>query len=639
MTIEEYFHAGGSLSRGLPGFQYRDQQLRMAQAVADSLRSGTTLLCEAGTGTGKTLAYLLPALASGRSLILSTGTRNLQEQLFYKDLPLAIEALGRHLDCALLKGRSNYLCLQRLESFSTHGRFDNPRIPADLSRIQDWAARTGSGDIAELAEIPEAAQAWRYATSNRDNCLGSACGHYQDCHLMAARQKALDAEVVVVNHHLLLGHLALGEAGHGELLPAAEILVIDEAHQLPAIATEFFGLHLGSGQLLELCRDVDLARRTEAQDAADLSEMADATARQVSEFRLAFGAQSARLSWSEAQRLTGLSGRIEALLDQLTTLRDSLALVAGRGRCLAACADRAREQAAQLEQLSQAVPEDHLSWLDINRRGFTWHLSPLQVGSQLGESFRRNFASLILTSATLAVAGRLEHFSHQSGLPTARQEVFDSPFDFSRQSLLYLPRDLPDPGSSEFHPRIFAEMLPVLQASQGRAFILFTSHGALQRGKTYFQEHLPFALFAQGDAPRGELLEGFRASGDGVLLATYSFWQGVDVRGAALSCVIIDKLPFAPPDDPLLKARHAQLRAAGENPFMVQQLPHAAILLKQGVGRLIRDTQDRGVVMICDPRLETRRYGRILLDSLPPMPLTHRLAQVEEFFCESIPAQ
>jgi len=387
MTIARLFKSAGPLTRILPGYQFRHQQQAMAKAVEASLSNNVPLICEAGTGTGKTMAYLLPALASGQRLIISTGTRNLQEQLFYKDLPTAIAVLGQSTDSALLKGRSNYLCLHRLEQYANEGRFDDTRIPADLARIRTWATRTGSGDIAELGQIPETAIAWRYATSNRDNCLGGSCDRYDDCHLMAARQRAMDSQVVVVNHHLLLGHLALDAAGHGELLPAADVVIIDEAHQLPGIANDFFGLHLGSAQILELCRDVDVVRRTEAREFTELSEEAGATTRLVNDFRVSFGEPSARLSWSDAQRTEDCQTAASGLCAQLERLTQALAATASHSRALSACAERAREQLDKLEDLQQVDATDHLSWLDITRKGFTWHLSPLQIGEPLGGGF------------------------------------------------------------------------------------------------------------------------------------------------------------------------------------------------------------------------------------------------------------
>jgi len=625
------FDAGGPLARAVPGFAPRAGQRAMAGDVAALVREGGALACEAGTGTGKTLAYLVPLLLGGRRAIVSTGTRNLQDQLYFRDLPLVREALAATVRIALLKGRANYLCLHRLQVHLEAGTFADRRIPAHLMRIRAWAARTGSGDIAELAEVPEDAPAWRYATSTRDNCLGAACAHLEHCHVFAARRRAADADLVVVNHHLLLARLSLAEEG-ADLLPEVPVLVVDEAHQLPDLASEFFGLSLSSAQLQELARDADLARRTEAPDMPALSMLADAVDRCSRDLLIALEPAARRLALAEALSVAAFRDAVPPLAAAVQELAQALAPMAERGRALASCALRATQVQALLTTLRDASDARQLSWVERHARSFTWRRSPLDVGPLLGPRLAAHHEALLFTSATLALAGDLSHFTARAGLAECRQALYPSPFDYPRQALLYLPREMPEPRAPGYAAAVHACVEEVIAASRGRAFVLFTSHAALQRARAALESRLPYTLLVQGDAPRGQLLDRFRQIGDAVLLGTYSFWEGVDVRGEALSCVIIDKLPFAPPDDPLLRARHGALRAAGRDPFLEQQLPQAAIALKQGVGRLIRDAGDRGVVVICDPRLHGRGYGRRLLASLPPMRRTRDLAAVRDFF-------
>ena len=625
------FGAGGPLAHAVPDFAPRAGQRAMAEDVSALVRDGGALACEAGTGTGKTLAYLVPLLLGGRRAIVSTGTRNLQDQLFFRDLPRVRDALAARTRVALLKGRANYLCLHRLHAHLEAGTFGDRRIPGHLLRIRAWAARTGSGDIAELDEVPEDAPAWRFATSTRDNCLGAACAHVEHCHVFAARRRAAEADLVVVNHHLLLARLTLAEEG-ADLLPEAPVLVVDEAHQLPELASEFFGSSLSSAQIQELARDADLARRTEAQDMPALSTLADAVDRCSRELLIALEPAARRLALAEAMGMKPFRDAVPRLAEALAELAAALAPVAERGRALASCAQRAAQVQARLELLRDESDVAQLSWVERHARSFTWRRSPLDVGPLLGPRLAAHHDAILLTSATLAVAGDLTHFTARTGIEECRQAIYPSPFDYERQALLYLPPEMPDPRAPDWPQAVHACAEAVLAASRGRAFVLFTSHAALSRARAALAPRLPFPVLVQGDAPRGQLLDRFRDRGDAVLLGTYSFWEGVDVRGEALSCVIIDKLPFAPPDDPLLRARHGALRAEGRDPFLEQQLPHAAIALKQGVGRLIRDAADRGVVVICDPRLHGRGYGRRLLDSLPPMRRTRDLAAVQAFF-------
>jgi ATP-dependent DNA helicase DinG len=630
IAVRQWLTHGSALTAKLPAFAEREGQQAMAQDIADLITHGGTLACEAGTGTGKTLAYLVPLIAVGRRAIISTGTKNLQDQLFFRDLPLALEAMGARITTALLKGRSNYLCLHRMHAFNDSGQFTDRQIPAHLASIRAWSTHTGSGDIAELDSVPEDAMAWRFATSTRDNCLGPSCTWADKCHLFEARRKASQADLVVINHHLLLAQLSMQEGG--DLLPAVPVLVVDEAHQLPDLATEFFGVTLSSGQLLELVRDGQVARRVEAPDMPQLSLLLDALEFNTRELLLHLAPESRRVAVAQLRDRAGFDTQIEALADALEALMQAFGVVAERGRSLAACEHRAKALAITLKSLLDNDDRKTLSWLDQGRRNFTWRASPLDVGSILGPRLQSRHLSLLLTSATLAVAGDLSHFSERMGINDCAQQIYPSPFDYPNQALLYLPKPMLEPREPGYAQRLHECIRSVLDLSRGRAFVLFTSHAALQLAHDVLHTQLPYPLLVQGEAPRGQLLERFRDAGNAVLLGTYSFWEGVDVRGEALSCVIIDKLPFALPDDPLLRARHAALREQGLDPFNHQQLPHAAIALKQGVGRLIRDAADRGVVVICDPRLYRKGYGARLLNSLPPMRRTQELKDVRAFF-------
>jgi len=630
-SLRQVLGADGPLANGLGNFAEREGQMAMASDVEALVRHGGALACEAGTGTGKTIAYLVPLLLGERRAIVSTGTRNLQDQLFFRDLPIVHKALGARVTVALLKGRGNYLCLHRLHAFLEEGRFGDRRVLAHLTRIRSWSTHTGNGDIAELDEVPEDSPAWRFATSTRDNCLGASCAWFDRCHLFEARRQAMAADLVVVNHHLLLAQLALAEEG-ADLLPDAPVLVVDEAHQLPDLATEFFGETLTAGQLLELSRDADTARRIEAADMPDLSSLAAEVERLTRSIRITLEAQPRRMARAELGQHEPFHAGVVDLAAALSGLAAGFGTVAGRGRALASCEQRAQVLAARLALLEEDDGDEHLSWLDVTPRGFTWRRSPLDVGPLLGPRLAARHAALLFTSATLAVAGKLDHFTRRLGLQACEHRVYPSPFDYQQQALLYLPRGMSEPRAPEFAEQLHRCIRDVVEACGGRTFVLFTSHRALAQAHAALADALAFPVLAQGEAPRGQLLEHFRDSGNAVLFGTYSFWEGVDVRGEALSCVVIDKLPFAPPDDPLLKARHRAIREQGRDPFNEQQLPRAAIALKQGVGRLIRDATDRGVVVICDPRLHQKGYGRRLLASLPPMARTREIDEVRAFF-------
>ena len=631
-SAAEILGPDGLFSQYIEGFQQRPQQQAMAQAVAEAIEGCETLVAEAGTGTGKTFAYLVPALSSGQKVIISTGTKNLQDQLFHRDLPVVRKALNLPVAVALLKGRANYLCTYRLAATEEDGRFLTREMVSQFQEIRQWAGKTQAGDINEVTTVGEDSPLWPRVTSTSDNCLGSDCPDFKECFVAKARREAQEADVVVVNHHLLFADMALREDGFGELLPGANAFIIDEAHQLPEVATQFFGQSLSGRQLVELAKDSITECHREAGDMKALISCADRLEYAVRDLRLALGNEGQRRPWEEVRVLPKVQSDLTSLAEALAALEEQLEVAAQRGKGLESCYERCQAQRHLLSLFQTPAEGDQIYWLEVFSKSFSLNCSPLDVAEPFGKFMAGRKAAWIFTSATLAVGESFDHFNQQLGLAGARTAKWDSPFDYRSHALLYVPKAMPAPNSEGYIDAVVEAAIPVLEASGGRAFMLFTSHRALKRAAELLAGRIDFPLLVQGSQPRTELLRKFRESGDGVLLGTGSFWEGVDVRGEALSCVIIDKLPFAAPDDPILQARIRVIRQRGGNPFMEHQVPAAVITLKQGVGRLIRDVHDRGVMMLCDPRLISKPYGRVFLDSLPPMLRTHRLELVERFY-------
>ncbi len=631
-ALQSAFAPEGALAGRIPGFKLRTGQLEMSEAIGEAIERTGILVAEAGTGTGKTFAYLVPALLAGGKVIVSTGTKTLQDQLFDRDLPAVREALACGASTALLKGRSNYVCLYRLRRAAGEGRFATRDETIQIRKIEHFAGVTTTGDRADLADVPEDAPVWAQATSTRDNCLGQSCPDYKDCFVMRARKNALAADIVVVNHHLFFADLVLREEGISELLPACNTVIFDEAHQLPETARMFFGETISSAQLVELARDVRLELRAAGGASPELERVATRLEKAARDLRLVFGEPAARFSWSQALRLSGYADALEKLNGALRLLEEGLVAQEGRAEGLDACARRAGSARLILVRLREVELATEVRWVEVFNHAVQLHITPLSSA----ELFRRQMSdhprAWIFTSATLAVGDDFGHFTRELGVGEAQTRRWASPFNFPQQALLYVPKALPEPNEAGFTEAVVQAALPVLHASQGRAFLLFTTLRALRKAHELLRDRIPYPLLVQGTGSRSQLLSRFRALGNAVLLGSQSFWEGVDVRGEALSLVVIDKLPFAPPDDPVLAARIEGIRSQGGNPFNDLQVPQAVLQLKQGAGRLIRDETDRGVLMLCDPRLVSKPYGRRILQSLPPMKLTRQLTDVESFF-------
>ena len=633
--IDELLGADGPFARELPNFAPREAQQTMARAVQQAIAGRETLIAEAGTGTGKTFAYLVPALLSGERVIISTGTKTLQDQLYFRDLPKVRSVLGTRLKTALLKGRANYLCLYRLDQTVREGATFERTQAAQLATIRAWSARTRRGDRMELAEVPEESPLWPRVTSTPENCLGVECPFFDDCHVVKARREAQEADIVVVNHHLLFADLALKQEGFGEILPGAAAFILDEAHQIPELAGQFFSQSVSARQLTELAQDALTECSGITGAIGLLLEPVEALQDAVRRLRLAMDALPQRGAFQQLEERPGVSEALRDLRELLATLVELLASQAERSRGFTNLHERAATFADRLDRIVESHRREgqgDVRWYEHYPRGFVLYATPLDLAAPMRRLREHTQAAWIHTSATLSVAGDFGHFARQLGLDDPQTLSLESPFDYARQALCYLPPPLPDPNARDYTEKVIEAVLPVLHASRGRAFLLFTSHRALRRAAELLQDKVPWPLFVQGTAPRPRLLEEFRASGHGVLLGAASFWEGVDVVGEMLSVVVIDKLPFAAPDDPVLMARLEALEQSGINPFMGWQVPNAVIALKQGAGRLIRDVHDRGVLVLCDPRLSSKGYGRLFLASLPPMPRTRELADVQAFF-------
>ena len=637
--VERFFSNQSPLTQVVSGFRPRPQQRDMALTVAQAIQENGILVAEAGTGTGKTFAYLVPALLNGGKVIISTGTKNLQDQLFQKDLPMVRDALHAPVSVALLKGRANYVCHYHLERAQSAGLFKTREDLRHLAKIVQYAKITQSGDRSGLADVPENAPIWMHVTSTRDNCLGQDCPQHKECFVLKARSEAMQADIVVVNHHLFFADVMLRDEGVAELLPACNTVIFDEAHQLPETASLFFGENFSTTQLLDLARDSRLEGITNAKDFSELPKACDALEKAARDLRLVFKKEG-RLPAVATDNFREFAPALKTLGEQLSALISILKQQAERSEGLENCWQRAQELEQQLRQWQAGDVPDKVRWLEIFHHALQLNATPLSIAEIFEKQIGSSARAWIFTSATLAVKQDFSHYQSEMGLLKASTACWDSPFNYAEQGLLYVPQNLPEPNSEGYTEAVIQAALPMIEASGGRAFLLFTSLRAMQRAHELLQAEFDrrgwtFPLLLQGEGSRNELLSRFRTHGNAVLLGSQSFWEGVDVRGEALSLVIIDKLPFAPPDDPVLAARIDQIKKQGRNAFMEYQLPRAIITLKQGAGRLIRDETDRGVLMICDPRLIGKHYGRRIWQSLPPMQRTREEAVAVEFFRRS----
>jgi len=637
LELDRIFVEGGALARVVDGFRARPLQLDMARAVAAAIEGNTVLVAEAGTGTGKTFAYLAPALRSGGKVIISTGTKTLQDQLFDRDIPTLRNALKLPVTVALLKGRANYVCHHHLERALGEGRFASRQDTVDLGEIDRFARTSATGDRADCAEVSESAAVWSQVTSTRENCLGSDCAHFDRCFVMRARKQALEADVVVVNHHLFFADLVLRDEGVGELLPACNTVIFDEAHQIPETATLFFGETVSTAQLIALARDTVIEGAVSARDSSSLPDAARAVEKSARDLRLVFPEEGGRVPMRSLEANRAFHDALSSVLQRLDALAEELQQHASRSEGLQRCHERVLELAERAERWRSGVDGERVKWVEMFAQALHLHSTPLSVADIFAKRVQEHARAWVFTSATLSVAGDFTHYCNALGLTQAQTNSWGSPFDYERQALLYVPARMPEPNTPEYTRAVIDAAVPLVAASGGRAFLLFTSLRAMREGHALLQDALfhrglEFPVLVQGQGSRTELLERFRRLGNAVLIGSQSFWEGVDVRGDALSLVVIDKLPFSAPDDPVLAARIDKLNREGRNAFLEHQLPRAVITLKQGAGRLIRDENDRGVLMICDPRLYSKSYGRRILQSLPPMRRTRLEADAVRFF-------
>ena len=639
--IDRLFSAGGPLAPAVGSFSPRRSQTEMAKAIAQAIAGQETLIAEAGTGTGKTFAYLVPALLWGGKTIVSTGTKNLQDQLFLRDIPTVRAALRAPVSVALLKGRSNYVCHYHLERTMQNGRMTSRDDIGHLREISRFIKMTNSGDKAELAKVPENATIWNLVTSTRDTCMGAECQYYQDCFVMKARREAQQADVVVVNHHLFFADVALKDTGVAELLPSANTIIFDEAHQLPDTATLFFGQTVSTSQILELCRDVLAEGLAHARGGVDWAKVVTVVEKAARDLRLTFPQDVVRMSLAQITPSSDFFPALATLKEQLAAMVKVLEDQAARAETIEQVRVRAVELAAALDGWTAAGKgkefDDAVLWVEAFSSSLQLHKTPLSIAPIFNNQREGTPRTWIFTSATLAVKNDFKHFSDQMGLGGEPAKTWPSPFDYEQQGLLYVPTGLPDPNAMGYTDAVVDCALPVIEAAGGRTFFLCTTiravkHVAERLRQEFADRGLEYPLFVQGERGRTELLDSFRSAGNAVLVGSQSFWEGVDVRGDALSLVIIDKLPFAPPDDPVLAARIDVMEKQGKNGFMHHTLPEAIINLKQGAGRLIRDETDRGVLMICDPRLISKSYGKRVWQSLPPFKRTRLQADVIAFF-------
>ncbi|OBX07555.1 ATP-dependent helicase [Gallibacterium salpingitidis] len=629
--LKQIFSKDGLLSQSITQFQPRNEQIEMAHTVLETIEQKSQLIIEAGTGTGKTFAYLIPALLSQQKAIISTGSKNLQDQLFQRDLPTITKAMGFSGKIALLKGRANYLCLERLDRLHTRGFIGDRSLLNDFRALQSWRNATKSGDLNECTALAEDSTLIPQIVSTAENCLGSDCPFYKDCFVLKARKKALDADLVVINHHLFFADMAIKEEGFGELIPNAQIIIFDEAHQLPTIACQYFGETLSSRQLFELCHDTEIVYRTELKDMKQLGTAADIVQKVVQDFRLLLGIENQRGDLRQLFSQEKVVASFQLLQEKLSFLLEAARFGEKRSETLDKIIERITTLLNLAGRLQQVQQVGYCYWFETFNKHFSLHITPLTIADKFQQQINKQEAAWIFTSATLDSGDNFSHYAADLGITTAQKKILHSPFNYPEQALLCIPRYLPESNRQHTLEQLAKMLLPIIEANQGNCFLLCTSNFMMKGFADYLRSHSKLNVLLQGETSKSQLLQQFTRKKHSVLVATQSFWEGVDVRGDALSLVIIDKLPFAAPDEPLLKARMEDCRLQGGDPFYDIQLPETIITLKQGVGRLIRDVNDRGAIIICDARLVMRPYGQLFLKSLPPAQRTRDLGKVVQF--------
>ncbi|AWB67858.1 ATP-dependent helicase [Saccharobesus litoralis] len=632
--VEKVFSQSGQLAKAIDGYQPRQAQIELASGFWQAMNNKQLLVAEAGTGTGKTFAYLVPALLSDKKVIVSTGTKALQEQLFHRDLPLIKKALGSYRKVALLKGRANYLCPYRLTLNKQVSDVTDKQILADMKKVSTWANKTQTGDIGELSSIGEDSRVFPLITSTIDNCLGKECPNFEDCYLVKARKKAIAADLVVVNHHLYFADLAVKDTGFGEIVPDSDVVVFDEAHQLPDIACEYFGERFSTRQMADLAKDIELEYRTELKDVKQLGKVSEKLTHVAREFRLAFPHDPVKGNWREKIQDESINEILNKIYETIDFAYEVVKQCVSRTKGIDSCFERLCHAQAALSSVTDMTKVDVSLWYETTMRHVSLNLTPLSVADKFAPIMQEKQQSWLMTSATLSVDGGFSHFTELLGLNPHKTLVLDSPFAYDKQALLCVPRMFPEPNDRDVLNALVDVCQQLIKASGGRCFLLFTSYRMMNLVANRLEKIVKNPLLVQGQTGKRELLNQFLADDETVLLATGAFWEGVDVRGDALKCVLIDKLPFASPDDPVTQARIDNCKRQGLDPFSKIQIPQAVITLKQGAGRLIRDVNDTGVLVICDPRIATRQYGQSFIKSLPNMQRTRSMSKVVRFLSE-----
>lgn len=633
------FDEDGLLAHSIKGFVPRSSQKQMASAITKAIAHAENVVIEAGTGTGKTFGYLVPALRSGKKIILSTGSKTLQDQLYQKDLPIIKKALKYYGKIVLLKGRKNYLCLERLQQFLIASSVQKTQeFNREFIKIQRFANQTQTGDISECTQVSESHEIWNSLTTTNETCLGSECAEYENCFVVKARKNAMNADVVVVNHHLFLADVVLKESGFGELIPKTEVIIFDEAHQIPDLACQYFGKQLTSKFLFDLAKEILLTYRTEIKDEKQLQVCAEQLQKVTQDFRvLLFDEKQlyARGDLRDLFKNKAILTQLKAILTTLEFCHEVLTKTKGRSKVLDKCLENCQDAITLIAQLEQTEVTGFSYAYEVKNTYFNLAITPLSVAKEFSHLMQTRAESWIFTSATLSVNRQFDYFTRRLGLSKTETLLLESPFDYVNQALFCVPRYLPEVNHPDFAKQLVQTLTPIINANQGRCFLLCTSYFMMNQLAQQFKAKLDLPVLVQGEQNKNELLQKYLELGNALLIATSSFWEGIDVRGDLLSCVIIDKIPFTSPEDPFMKARSEDLKLRQLDPFHLLQIPEAVITLKQGVGRLIRHHEDKGTIIICDNRLVNKKYGSIFINSLPPMNRTRDMQKVIHFLTES----